>query len=197
MRNFTFWWEADVDQRPLIGNSVMVQRIVLALSLACAACGVAQQPKSGTTVASYEVPLPTASDKQRFLALLSTKAKAAGFHVDGATDDELKATSEVSPQTMNATVWRGKDDVEPIASAMDFEDRLGRVWISFSLGEDPLRSRRFRDSLMPAIKEQWPATASLPIMPSGAIPLTRDLVRTPKGYVVNPAAASKYEARSE
>lgn len=172
-------------------------RIVLALSLACAACGVVQQPKSAKTVAAYEVPLPTASDKQRFLALLSTKAEAAGFHVDASTDDELKIASEVSPQTMNATVWRGKDDEEPIASAMDFEDRLGRVWISFSLGEDPLRSRRFRESLMPAVEDQWPATASLPIMPSGAIPLTRDLIQTPKGYVVNPAAASKYQAQSE
>jgi hypothetical protein len=75
---------------------------------------------------------------------------------------------------------------------MDFEDRLGRVWISFSLGEDPVRSRQFRKVLVPAIKEGWPDTASLPIMPSGAIPLTRDLVRTPQGYIVNPSAAAKY-----
>jgi hypothetical protein len=76
---------------------------------------------------------------------------------------------------------------------MDFEDRLGRVWISFSLGEDPVRSRQFREGLVPAIKDGWPETASLPIMPNGGIPLTRDLVRTPQGYIVNPAAAAKYE----
>jgi hypothetical protein len=34
-------------------------------------------------------------------------------------------------------------------------------------------------------------------MPNGAIPLTRDLIRTPKGYVVSPAAAAKYEAPAE
>lgn len=192
-----FGWEADVDRDRLIENSVLVPRIVLAFCLVCAACSAVQQPKSAKTVAAYEVPLPTASERQRFLALLSAKAEAAGFHVDAATDGELKIVSEVSPQTMNATVWRGKDDEEPIAFAMDFEDRLGRVWISFSLGEDPSRSRRFRASLMPAVKDQWPATASLPIMPSGAIPLTKDLIRTPKGYVVDPAAASKYEAQGE
>jgi hypothetical protein len=155
-----------------------------------------EQPKSAKTVAAYEVPLPTASDKQRFLSLLTNEAEAAGFHVDAATAEELKARSDVSPQTFNATVWRGKDDDEPIASAMDFQDRLGRVWISFSLGEDPVRSRRFREALMPAIESGWPATASLPIMPNGAIPLTRDLIRTPQGYIVNPAAAAKYDAQA-
>ena len=96
---------------------------------------------------------------------------------------------------MNATVWRGKDDEKPIASAMDFQDRLGRVWISFSLGEDPARSRRFREALLPAVRETWPDTASLPIMPSGAIPLTEDLVRTPQGYIVRPEAAAKYQGK--
>ena len=124
--------------------------------------------------------------------MLRKQAEAAGFHVDAATDEELKITSEVSRQTFNATVWRGRDDDEPIASAMDFEDRLGRVWISFSRGEDVARSTRFREALVPAIKRDWPETASLPIMPNGAIPLTRDLIRTPSGYIVRPEAASKY-----
>jgi hypothetical protein len=168
-------------------------RIALSFVLVCAACGVVEQPKSAKTVAAYEVPLPTPTDRQRFIALLTEKAKASGFHVDAATDEELKATSAVSPQTFNATVWRGKDDEEPIASAMDFQDRLGRVWISFSLGQDPARSRGFRNGLMPAIKESWPDTASLPIMPNGAIPLTEDSLRTPQGYIVKPSAAAKYE----
>jgi hypothetical protein len=175
-----------------MAKPVSMLRTVLGLSLLCAACGAVEQPKSAKTVAAYDVSLPTASDKRRFLALLTQRAEAAGFHVDAATDEELKVTSEVSPQTFNATVWRGKDDEEPIASAMDFQDRLGRVWISFSLGEDPVRSRQFREALVPAIKDGWPDTASLPIMPNGAIPLTRDLVRTPQGYSVSPSAAAKY-----
>jgi len=185
-------WKADIDRKPRIAKSAPVLRVALTLSLICTACSV-EQPKSAKTVAAYEVPLPTPTDKRRFLALLDEKARAAGFHVDAAPDEELKATSQISPQTFNATVWRGKNDDEPIASAMDFEDRLGRVWIAFSLGEDPARSRQFRETLMQAIKEGWPETTALPIMPNGAIPLTRDLVRTPQGYIVNSSAAAKYE----
>ena len=172
-------------------------RLVLSLSLvcgACGACGVAEQPKWATTVAAYEVPLPTSSDKQRFLTLLKKQANASGFHVDAATEADLKAASEVSPQTFNAAVWRGKDE-ESIASAMDFEDRLGFVWILFSLGQDEDRSRRFREGLISAIKKDWPQTASLPIMPNGGIPLSDDLIRTRSGYIVKPAAASKYQVR--
>jgi len=173
-----------------------VLRFAPIILLLCAACGAVEQPKSAKTVAAYEVPLPTASDKSRFLALLTEKAEAFGFHVDAATDDELKIMSEVSPQTFNATVWRGKDDEEPIASAMDFQDRLGRVWVSFSLGQDPARSHQFQMSLMPAVRDRWPETASLPIMPNGGIPLTSDLVRTPNGYIVNPDTATKYEDKA-
>lgn len=176
-----------------MAKSVSVIRLFLSLFLLCAACGAVEQPKSAQTVAAYEVRLSTASQKRRFLALLNQKAEAAGFHVDAATDEELKVTSAVSPQTFNATVWRGKDDDEPIASAMDFQDRIGRVWISFSRGTNPAQSRQFREALVPALRAAWPDIASLPIMPSGAIPLTEDLVQTPQGYIVKPSAAAKYE----
>jgi hypothetical protein len=158
-------------------------------------CGVAHQPESLRTVAAYEVPLPTPTDKANFLTLLKTEAQVQGFHVDAATPAELEAQSGVSPITFNAAVWRGDDD-EVIASAMDFQDHIGRVWITFSKGEDPSRSARFRSALVSKIKEGWPETASLPIMPNGAIPLTDDLVRKPSGYAVNPTAASKYEDES-
>ena len=192
-----FRYESCIDQRLQMDNFVPMARFVLGLSLICAACGAVEQPKSAKSVAAYEVPLPTASDRQSFLTLLTSEAEEAGFHVDAATADELKATSEVSPQTFNATVWRGKDDDEPIASAKDFQDRLGRVWISFSFGQDPARSVRFRKSLMPAIMDRWPETVSLPIMPNGAIPLTQDLVRTPSGYIVSPSAAAKYDGNTK
>lgn len=94
---------------------------------------------------------------------------------------------------MHAAVWRGSDDDEPLATIMDQADHIGQVWIMFSKGEDPAVNRRFQDRAMHAILDRWPNTLTLPIMPSGAIPLHRDLVRTPTGYEVNPAAASKYE----
>jgi hypothetical protein len=45
---------------------------------------------------------------------------------------------------------------------------------------------------MREIMLRWPGTLSLPIMPTGAIPLPRDLVRTPNGYIVDPSEAHKY-----
>ncbi len=59
-------------------------RVALASLLMCPAC-TSEQLKSTKTIAAYEVPLPTASDKQRFAALLSEKAKAFGFRGDSAT----------------------------------------------------------------------------------------------------------------
>jgi hypothetical protein len=168
-------------------------RLVIGFFLICTGCGVAEQPDWAKTVAAYEVSLPTDADKRRFLDLLRKEAEAHGYHVDAATPDELKVLSGVSRRTFSAAVWRGKDDEESMASAMDFHDHIGRVWIEFSLGQNSLRAAQFRESLVPKIKTVWPDTMALPIMPSGAIPLTEDLIRTPSGYVVDPAAAAKYK----
>jgi hypothetical protein len=100
--------------------------------------------------------------------------------------------SEVPLITFGASVWRG-DDKEIMASTMNFQDWIGHVWISFPRGEDQNRTDRLRETLVPGIKDNWPATASLPIMPSGAIPLTRNIVHTPSGYEVRAREASKYQ----
>ena len=186
-----------VSLRRILSAPAAVIRSAAGLSLICAGCSASEQPKWAKTVAAFDVPLPTAADKARFLALYKIQAKAHGFHVDAATPHELQVLSKVSPITFNATVWRGEDDDEPIASAMDFRDHIGRIWVSFSLGQDPGRSSRFRESLVSEMKRAWPDTRSLPIMPSGAIPLSEDLVRTPAGYVVKPLAAAKYRDEAQ
>jgi hypothetical protein len=38
---------------------------------------------------------------------------------------------------LHAAVWRGSNDDEPIADAMDYWDHLGEVWIAFVKGEEP------------------------------------------------------------
>jgi hypothetical protein len=120
-------------------------------------------------------------------------AEPEGFHVDAATDEENKRGSEISPITINATVWRGKNDDEPIASVMDGPDHLGLSLLTFSKSEETERTARFRDSVMRQIKARWPKTAAMPIMPTGATPLHEDLVLTKDGYRVKRGAASKYE----
>ena len=168
-------------------------RIAFVLLLACSGCSVAPQPKSARTVAAYEVPLTTAPDRDELVAMLRQEAEAQGFHVDAATTDELKQLSEVSRITINATVWRGKDDDEPVASVMDGADHLGLAWLTFSQSEEPERMVRLRERVIKRIMLRWPKTETLPIMPTGAIPLHDDLVLTKDGYRVKRQAASTYE----
>jgi hypothetical protein len=174
----------------------MVLAPMLVELIGISACGVAPQPESAKTVAAFEVPLPSQRDRDQFLAILRNAAANEGMHVDAASNEELKQQANVSPaleMTMNATVWKGANDDESIASAMDHRDHIGQVWIAFSKGEDVALNSRLREAAMREIMRNWPETLSLPIMPTGAIPLHYDLIRTPDGYVVNPAEAHKYE----
>ena len=163
-----------------------MRRAIALLSLFALACGTAPQPKSNKTVAAYEVTLRTPDDYRRFLSILEEVGKQRGFHLDHSDG------GGVEPFTINASVWSG-DDEESMAHAMDFQDRIGRVWITFPVGEDPSQAADFRNALMARIKNAWPSTTSLPIMPNGAIPLTEDLVRTEDGYRVVASEAYKYQ----
>jgi len=149
-----------------------------------------EQPQSIKTVAAYSVPLASEKDRDNFLAVLRTVAKQQGMHVDAATRQELEAMSN-TPMTIHAGVWRGENDEEMLASVMDL-DHLGQAWIMFSKGENPQINSLFRERVMREIVRRWPDTLSLPIMPTGAIPNPGDMIRTPHGYILNPAAASKY-----
>jgi hypothetical protein len=159
-------------------------------------CAPTAQPEGARTVAAFEVPLPSETDRDQFLAVLRAAAAPEAMHVDAEGSEDLKAEAKVSPNfemTMKAAVWRGSTDDEAVASAMDQFDHLGRVWIMFSRGKDPTLTSRFRENAMREILLRWPGTLSLPIMPTGAIPLAQDLIRTPNGYIVNPSEAHKYE----
>lgn len=170
--------------------------LCLAICMPLAGCGPAAQPASAKTVAAFEVQLSSEADRNQFIALLRATAAPEGMHVDAESSEDLKAEAKVSPNfemTMKAAVWRGSNDDEAVASAMDQFDHLGRVWITFSRGKDPTLTSKFRENAVRKIMLRWPGTLSLPIMPTGAIPLAQDLIRTPSGYVVNPSEAHKYD----
>ncbi len=174
--------------------------VAIVIFVVIAGCGVAQQPESIRTVAAFEVPLPSEADREQFLSVLRAAAEAAGMHVDCTNKQELEREGNVSPafkMTMRAAVWRDTNEDEVIASAMDQHDHLGQVWIMLSRGRDPALASRFRERAMRTIMLHWPDTLSLPIMPTGWIPLHADLIRTPAGYIVNPAAASRYGMDTE
>jgi hypothetical protein len=165
---------------------------IICLVLLFESCGAFAQQECTRAAAAFEVPLLTEADKTEFIALLKKAAVASGYHVDAASPRELRQMSEVSPITLNATVWRGNDE-EVVASAMDLYDHIGRVWLSFFKGEDSERFATFRTALISQIEARWPGTASLPITTTGTIPLADDLIRTPSGYVVKSSARQKYQ----
>jgi hypothetical protein len=185
-----------IPKTSVISDVRMHRFVVAALFAVMAGCGVAPQPASMRTVAAFEVPLPSETEREDFLSVLRAAAQAEGMHVDAESRKDLEGGAKVSPNfqmTINATVWRGSNDDEAVASAMDQFDHLSQVWLTFSRGKDPALAARFRERAMQAIMLRWPSTLSLPIMPTGAIPLHRDLVRTPTGYVVNPSEVHKYQ----
>jgi hypothetical protein len=96
------------------------------------------------------------------LALIRAAAEAEGLHLDASNAEQLEQLFELSPMTIHATVWRGADDEEPVASVIDLPGNLGRAWLSFGRSEDPGLVNRFRDRAIRQILERWPSTQTLP-----------------------------------
>jgi len=153
-----------------------------------------EQPESLKTVAAYSVSLASEKDRSDFLQVLRAAANDQGMHVDAGSRQELETLAKGIPEasmTIHAAVWKDHNDKESVAVIMDL-GHLHDAWIMFSKGTDSQFNTQFRDRVLREIMRRWPDTLSLPIMPTGAIPNPEDMIRTPGGYKVNPAAASKY-----
>jgi hypothetical protein len=153
-------------KKPAMSGVRMHRLVLAAICAVIAGCGVSPQPESIKTVAAFEVPLPSEADRDLFLSVLRAAAEVEGMHVDAASRKDLEEAAKVSPNfemTMNATIWRGSNDDEAVASAMDQFDHLGQVWLTFSRGKDPAIAARSRERAMHEIMLHWPSTLSLPI----------------------------------
>ena len=160
--------------------------------LLLASCSV-PQAESMRAVAAYDILLPMEEEKAAFLDLLESVAETHGYHVDAATPSELERISLSYPISINASIWRGEDDEEKIATILSAPDAVDHIWIIFPKGENPELSTNFRNTLVARIEEVWPQTTSLPIAPTGAIPHLRDMVLTPAGYEIKPEEMQKYQ----
>ena len=169
-------------------------RVTIACLLAIlgSSCGVAGQPESAQTVAAYEIPLRNEGDAAKLISVMSATAETIGFHVDSRTADELRVESEIAPMTINASVWRGANDDELIASVLDVA-RPGYGWLTFYKGEDPERSRQFQTRLLRNIRSEWSEVRTLPLV-HGGIPHHRDMVLKGTSYELKPQAVSTYSA---
>jgi hypothetical protein len=89
-------------------------------------------------------------------------------------------------------VWRGAND-DDIEAAVDDLGHNGRAWVTFLKGRQPDRAARFQQGVLADIGRRWPEAKSLPVLPTGGLPLSDDLRMTPTGYKIDPAAAATYE----
>lgn len=81
-------------------------------------------------MAAFAVPLRSEADRNQFLSILRAAAEPEGMHVDAESARDLAQEAKVGPlfaNTMNAAVWRGANDDEVVASALDLPDKLGQV----------------------------------------------------------------------
>ena len=165
--------------------------------LALSACSVQAAPNNQLPIAAMEVLTPTNDDRADLIALLRQAAPKQGFHVDDGSaqwrDFATQARNLPSParKTLYAGVWSGKDDDDFIAMADD-GGHNGRSWIMVYTGKHETAARRFWVDLKAQLIRRWPAARSIPVLPSGALPLSDDLQLTHGCYRISRSAAAKY-----
>lgn len=177
----------------------MYRWMAVATIFASSGCSPVKQPDSYRTAAAIEIPMKDATDKEALVAIFRKNADAdGGLHVDDVSRrwQEFESHSTTVPPGQRSTiyvgVWRGANDDFPEADAGD-SGHPGRTWLTFARGEDPKRSARFRDAVLGDVRNRWPDAKSLPIMPTGALPLVDDLRLTRDGYRIAASAAQRYE----
>lgn len=172
--------------------------LCITLPVGCAwACRPVPQPASLRTVAAFEVPLPTSTERVEFLDLLGREAAAEGLVIDADTERNLKRSGQTSPQlreTISAYIWRDDVAFGAVAYVSD-RGHNGHAWISFSRGEDPALAQRFRERVMRQVVGRWPGTLAVPVAPTGALPFREDLVLVDQGYQIDPAKMERYSCR--
>ncbi|RZJ42648.1 MAG: hypothetical protein EON87_14165 [Brevundimonas sp.] len=184
-------------RRPFPTKQVAVVFLGLSLPFGCAwVTRPVTQPASARTIAAFETPLSTDADRNDYLAIVRREAEAQGLEVTVETSQDLDVWEQMSPDlraTISATVWRD----EPRNNEAYISDRhhLGYAWISFTRGKHPELARRYRERVMTEIIVRWPATLSVPVAETGALPHRKDLVRGPQGYEINPARLADYKCR--
>lgn len=167
-------------------------RFVFAVFMALAASSSCKGGEVMKTSAAYEVPAESAEERNQLLAIMQKHAARAGFHVDGATDEEIALHNEVTPTSFRAAVWAGANDEKFIASAMNRPYDAGRIWLTFKGEKNMMQTNRFREALMQEVRASWPQTKELPVLNGETIPLPADLIVEGDRYVLDPAAADRY-----
>lgn len=177
-------------------------RIIVALLLAClglSSCIPTPADQEALQyVAAVEIPVGDSEDKTALAKLLSSLASShQGLHVDDHSGRTVEHPGDTGALGLDQrlipiiTIWRGDDDDQLVGSVSDLTNR-GRVWVTFIKGPKPEMEAPFRAAALELIMKRWPDASALPVLPSGGLPLPRDLVMTGKGYRIDRSRAQAY-----
>jgi hypothetical protein len=174
----------------------MLRIVTLLLAITFSGCSPARQPEG--PAAAVEISLRTTADDADLVAMLRQQAPLQGFHVDDVSakwrdfEQHVKDFPPAIQKTIYVGVWRGKDDDDLIVS-VDDGGHPRKAWITFYRGPEPKFAEQFWDTLTGEIRRRWPDVHSIPILPSGGLPLSNDLILTPQGYKIVRSAAERYK----
>ncbi|WBO22071.1 hypothetical protein [Sphingomonas abietis] len=174
-----------------------MRRLFIFPLLALSACSTSAASNDQSPIAAIEVPTPSRDDQSDLIEILKRVAPKQGFHVDDVSQQwrEFARQAEDHPsparKTLYAGVWSGKNDDDFIAAADDGGHK-GRSWIICYSGHHPAAAKRFWLELKAAVYHRWPTAQPIPILPSGAVPLSTDLQLTSSGYQIIRTAAARY-----
>lgn len=149
-------------------------------------------------VAAIEIPVDGREDQSVLATLLTSLASSHhGLHVDNYIDRSSEHSNDKGALGLDErlipiiTIWRGDGDDQLVGSVSDLSNR-GRLWATFNRGPKPEMEGPFRKAAIEMIMKRWPEANALPILPSGGLPLPRDLVMTDQGYRIVRSRADAY-----
>jgi hypothetical protein len=176
---------------------VKSQSLAIILLLLCVS-GCHSNPAQVSRVTSaIEVPLQSPADDADLIGILRRFAAANGMHVDDVSQKWRDFQRDANPpaqtrMSIYVGMWRGSEDHDLEASIEDM-GHLRRAWLAFydDGGKEGLPASA-RSTILAQIKKRWPDATSLPVLPSGGLPLASDLRHTEDGYKIAPDAAQRY-----
>jgi hypothetical protein len=175
------------------GFPIAMILMVIALPVGCAwSFAPRPQPAGLRLVRAVEIPLRTPTDRADLIALFRRHAGTEGMIFVDTTDSWRNA-----PPDVRKTLYISLD--RPVGRRQEWEieaadDGSGTdPWVTFLRGVDPARATAARGRLIAALKARFPDAPEVPVMPTGALPLRRDLERFGSDYRVRADRAAQYQ----
>jgi hypothetical protein len=149
------------------------------------------QPASLRVVRAIEIPIRSDADRQDLKDIMKRHGDKTGLYFVDTSESWRNAPTGFRKTLYFALDRPTKQREEWEVEAYDDGEGTD-PWIIFFYGVDPASAKASRDVLVSVLRERFSDMLEVPVMPSGALPLRQDLVRTPAGYEVRPDRAEAY-----